>query len=155
MIIRGPLAVVLLLLLFMSLAGNFLVAGFVLARVNQPLAGGDVDRLVALAVRGFPPEIQRAIADTTKVKGPQLRAGLEAVQQSRQRMFEAMRAQPFNQAALDAAFADYRNATAALQKVGQDAVGQALAQSPPDARRKIRPPGPGGQGQSGPRAPAT
>jgi hypothetical protein len=154
MTIRGPFAVVLLLLLFVSLAGNFLVAGFVLARVNQPLATADVERLVALAVRGFPPEIQRAIVDNSRVKGPQLRAGLEAVQQSRQRMFEAMRAQPFNQAALDAAFADYRNATAALQKVGQDAVAQALAQAPAESRRKIRPPGPGSQGQPGPRPPA-
>jgi hypothetical protein len=153
MTLRGPFAVILLLLLFASLAANFLVAGFVMARVNQPLAGADVDRLIALAGRGFPPEIQRAIADTTRVKGPQLRAGLEAVQQSRQRMFEAMRAQPLNQAALDAAFADYRTATAALQKAGQDAVAQALAQSPPDARRKIRPPGT--QGQPPPRPPAT
>ena len=158
MIIRGPFAVLLLLLLFVSLAANFLVAGFVVARTNQPPALGpaDVERLVSLAVRGFPPEIQRTIADTTKAKGPQLRAGLEAVQQSRQRMFDAMRAQPFNQATLDAAFADYRNATAALQKVSQDAVTQALAQAPADVRRKIRPPaaGPGPQGQPQPRLPA-
>jgi hypothetical protein len=139
--IRGPFAVILLLLLFVSLAANFLIVGFVVARTNAPIGTADIDRLVSLSVRGFPPEIQRTIADTSKVKGPQLRAGLDAVQQARQRMFDAMRAQPFNQAALDAAFADYRNSTVALQKTGQDVVGLALAQAPPDVRRRIKPPG--------------
>ncbi len=171
MIIRGPFAVVLLLLLFVSLAANFLVGGFVIARVNAPasFANADVERLVALSVRGFPPEIQRSVADTTKVKGPQIRAGIEAVQQARQKMYEAMRAQPFSQATLDAAFADYRTTTVALQKVGQDLVAQAVAQSPPDVRRQIKPPGGGGPGggrgpgpgpggpplPQGPRLPAT
>jgi hypothetical protein len=141
--IRGPFAVILLLLLFVSLAANFLIAGFVVARTNVPIGNADIDRLVSLSVRGFPPEIQRTIADTSKVKGPQLRAGLDAVQQARQRMFDAMRAQPFNQTALDAAFADYRSSTAALQKTGQDVVGVALAQAPPDVRRRIKPPGNG------------
>jgi hypothetical protein len=148
--IRGPFAVVLLLLLFASLAANFLIAGFVVARINGPTGHADIDRLVSLSVRGFPPEIQRTIADSTKVKGPQLRAGLDAVQQARQKMFEAMRAQPYNQGALDAAFADYRNSSAALQKAGQDVVGQALALAPPDVRRKIKPPG---SGANAPRPP--
>jgi hypothetical protein len=152
MIIRGPFAALLLLLLFASLSVNFLIGGFVIARANAPLATADAERLVALAVRGFPPEIQRTIADTTKAKGPQIRASLEALLQSRQRMFDAMRAQPFNQAALEAAFADYRNTTVALQKVGQDMVGQALSQMPPDVRRRIKPPG-GGGGANAPNPP--
>jgi hypothetical protein len=151
--IRGPFAAVLLVLLFVSLAANFLVAGFVVARVNAG-AGNDVERLVATAVRGFPPEIQRLIADTTRNKRPQLRAGLEAVQESRQKMFEAMRAQPFNQASLDTAFAEYRAATVALQKVGQDVVSQAVAQAAPDVRRRIKPPGASAQ-PAGPRLPST
>jgi hypothetical protein len=141
--IRGPFAIVLLLLLFASLSLNFLIGGFVVARANAPIAAADVERMVSLAVRGFPPEIQRTIADTTKAKGPQIRASLEAVQQSRQKMYDAMRAQPFNQVTLDAAFAEYRSTTVALQKVGQDMVGQALAQVPPDVRRRIKPPGSG------------
>ena len=78
MTLRGPFAVVLLLLLFASLAANFLVAGFVVARVNAPApaATADVDRVVAAAVRGFPQESQRAIADTTKANRPQIRTRL-------------------------------------------------------------------------------
>jgi uncharacterized membrane protein len=147
--IRGPFAVVLLLLLFVSLAGNFLVAGFVAARVNvpRPPAVADVDRVLANAVRGFPTELQRAIADAGRTSRPQLRTRLDAVQKARQEMFDAMRAQPFDPAALDAAFTDYRSSTAALQKVGEDLVAKAIANVPPDVRRKIKPPG---QNPSGP-----
>jgi len=147
MTLRGPFAAVLLLLLFVSLAANFLVAGFVVARLNAPSqnATADVDRVVANAVRGFPQEIQRAIADTTKANRPQLRTRLDAVQKARQDLFEAMRAQPFNQPRLESAFADYRVAVAALQQAGEDVMTQAIAQAPPDVRRKIKPPPPGPQ----------
>ena len=149
MTLRGPFAVVLLMLLFVSLAANFLVAGFVVARVNAPAAGAnaDVDRVVAAAVRGFPQEIQRAIADSTKANRPQIRTRLEAVQRARQDLFEAMRAQPFNQPSLEKAFADYRTSVAALQKAGEDVMTQAIAQAPPDVRRKIKPPPPMPQAQ--------
>ena len=143
MTLRGPFAVVLLLLLFVSLAANFLVAGFVVARVNAPAGAAgttDVDRVVAAAVRGFPQEIQRTIADTTKANRPQLRNRLEAVQTARQNLYDAMRAQPFNRAALENAFDVYRASVAALQKVGEDVMTQAIAQAPPDVRRKIKPP---------------
>ena len=144
MTIRGPFAVILLLVLFASLAANFTVAGFVAARVhpNAALPAADIERLVALAARGFPPEIQRAIADTTKANRPQLRDRLQAVQTAKQQMFAAMTAQPFSQPVLDAAFTTYRDATAALQKAGQDVVEQAVAQATPDVRRKIKTPAP-------------
>jgi uncharacterized membrane protein len=140
--IRGPFAVILLMLLFVSLAANFLVAGFVAARVSGPLPAADIERLVALAARGFPPEIQHAIADATKAARPQLRDRLQAVQQAKQQMFAAMTAQPFSQQTLDTAFTTYRDATAALQKAGQDVVEQAVAEAPPDVRRKIKVPAP-------------
>jgi hypothetical protein len=149
--LRGPFAAFILLLLFVSLAANFLVAGFIVARVNTPAPTADVERVVASAVRAFPPEIQRIIADTSKADRPVLRARLDAVNKARQQMFEAMRAQPFNQTALDAAFADYRASTVALQKAGQDLVARAIAQAPPDVRRKIKPP----QGPQPARLPAT
>jgi uncharacterized membrane protein len=146
--IRGPFAVFLLLLLFVSLAANFMVAGFVAAgRLNAPrpaaaTAAVDVDRVLANAVSGFPTELQRAIAEAGKANRPQLRARLDAVQKARQEMFDAMRAQPFDPVALDAAFADYRMSTAALQKVGEDLVAKALVTVPPTVRSKIKPPQP-------------
>jgi hypothetical protein len=56
------------------------------------------------------------------------------------RMFEAMRADPFDPATLDAAFADLRMTTTELQQAGQQIVADAVAEAPPDVRARIRPP---------------
>jgi hypothetical protein len=55
-------------------------------------------------------------------------------------MFEAMRADPFDAAALDAAYANLRDKTAALQEAGQQIVAEAVAGAPADVRARIRPP---------------
>jgi hypothetical protein len=168
MTIRGRFAAAILVLLFASLAGNFLAFGFIVARANAPapaaatalVANADVDRVVAAASRGFPPEIQRVIADASKTDRVLLRLRLEAVNKARQGLFEAMRAQTFNQGALDAAFADYRAASVALQKAGQDLLVRAIAQAPADVRRRIKSPptgatpGPGAQTQSAAQKPS-
>ncbi len=140
MIIRGPYAAVVLLLLFVSLAANLMIAGFVAARVNGPRPQSDIDRLVALGVRSFPPEIQRAVAEQTRQKRADLRARLMDVEAARRTMYDAMRAQPFDQTALEAAFADVRTKTDALQEASQSLVAGAIAQASPETRRRIKPP---------------
>jgi hypothetical protein len=83
-----------------------------------------------------------------------MRARLDDVQNARRRMFEAMRADPFNPQELQAANAELRSATDALQQAGQQIVLEAVADAPPDVRRKIRPPrgpGPGQDPGPGPR----
>ncbi len=143
MTIRGPFAVTLIVLLFVSLAANLVVAGFTVARFRGPPTGaGEIDRIVALGIRAFPPEIQGDIRDQVRAHRGEFRAGLVAVQASRQRMFEAMRADPFDRAALDQAFADVRTTTNDVQTIGQTIVADAIAQAPPDVRARIRPRGP-------------
>ena len=141
MTIRGPFAVTLLALLFVSLATNLLIAGFAIGRVVGPRPGADIERIVALATRDFPPEIRRAVVERARAGRAQFHAQFEDVEAARQRMFEAMRAEPFDQAALEAAFADLRQKTGALQRAGQDLVAGALVDQPPDVRRHIRPRG--------------
>lgn len=139
MTIRGPFAVTLLVLLFVSLAANLLVAGFVVARfAGHPPGPGEIDRIVALGVRVFPPEIQGDIMDQVRAHRDALRARVQAVQAARRQMFAAMRAQPFDRAALDAAFANVRSATADVQTVGQNIVADAIANAPPNVRAQIR-----------------
>ncbi|MEJ0012081.1 MAG: periplasmic heavy metal sensor [Bauldia sp.] len=142
MIIRGPLAVVLLLALLVSIAVNLTIAGFAFAHFAGPRPGGEVERIVAIGIRAFPPEIQKAIADGSKAKRDEMKAKLDAVQDARRRMFDAMRADPFDPAALDAAYADLRARTTDLQLVGQGVVADALAHAPADVRARIRPPPP-------------
>ncbi len=140
MTVRGPLAVVLMVALLVSVAVNLTIAGFIFARVAGPRPGGEVERIVAIGIRAFPPEIQKAIADGSKAKRDEMKARLDAVQDARRKMFDAMRANPFDPAALDAAYTELRARTADLQEVGQDIVADALAHAPADVRARIKPP---------------
>jgi hypothetical protein len=143
--LRGPLLIVLGVVFFLSLAANLLIAGFAAARfTGGPRQGGEIERIVAMGVRAFPPEIRQTIETSTRAKREEMRARLDDVQNARRRMFEAMRADPFNPQELEAANAELRGATDALQQAGQQIVLEAVADAPPDVRRKIRPPrGPG------------
>jgi uncharacterized membrane protein len=139
--IRGPLAIVFAAVLLLSVATNLVIAGFVVARLNgPPPPGDDIERIVAIGIRAFPPEIQKAISQGARAKGDELRTRVNAVQDARRRMFEAMRADPFDQAALEAAYADLRAKTNDLQQVGQEITLDAVAQAPADIRQRIRPP---------------
>ena len=140
MTIRGPFAIGLIVVVFLSLAANLLVAGFIVARIADPRPGGDIERIVAIGIRAFPPEIRDAIAAAAEAKRDEMRARLDDVQNARQRMFDAMRAEPFDRAALEAAYADLRARTNELQQAGQEIMLDAVANAPPDVRARIRPP---------------
>ena len=140
MTIGRPWAIAILVLLFLSVAGNLLIAGFAAARFGGPRPGSPIERIVAIGIRAFPPPIQDGIEQGARAQRDAVRARLDAVQEARMRMFEAMRADPFDAAALDAAFANLRQETAELQQVGQGIVGDAVAAAPADVRGRIRPP---------------
>ena len=53
-------------------------------------------------------------------------------------MFRAMRADPFDKAALDRTYLKLRMATDDLQRAGQEIVAEVLAETPPGERHKIR-----------------
>jgi uncharacterized membrane protein len=139
MTIRGPFAVTLLVALFVSLAVNLMIAGFIVTRFGGPPGGGDIERIVALGIRAFPPEIQGDIRVHVRSDRGMLHERIQAVQAARQQMFQAMRADPFDRAALDQDFANVREKTNDIQAIGQDIVASAIAQAPPDVRARIRP----------------
>jgi uncharacterized membrane protein len=138
--IRGPLAIVLLVALVVSVAVNLSIAGFAFARFTGPRPGGEIERIVAIGIRAFPPEIQKSIADASNARRDEMKAKLDAVQDARRAMFAAMRADPFDPAALNTAYADLRAKTADLQQIGQQIVADAVEHAPPDIRARIRPP---------------
>lgn len=137
---RGPLLIVLGAVLLLSLAGNLVVAGFTFSRIAGPRPGGDIERIVAIGIRAFPPEIQQAISEGARAKREEMRARLDDVRNARQRMFEVMRADPFDPAALETAYADLREKTNVLQQAGQQIVLDAVAKATPEVRSRIRPP---------------
>lgn len=139
MTIRGPFAIALLVVLGLSLAANLVVLGFAASRVGSIRMGG-LDRVVALGLRGYPQEIRRAIAADALVEREAFAKAIGDFSAARMRAFEAMRAEPFDPAALAAAFAEMREKTAVLQQLGHGAIGKAIAAAPPDEREKIKPP---------------
>lgn len=141
MTIGRPWAIAILILLFLSVASNLVIAGFALSRFGpKPPRDNLIERIVAIGIRAFPPPLQDTIQESVRAERDQLRARLDAVQAARMQMFEAMRADPFDPAALDAAFADFRARTGDLQQAGQAIVGTAVAGAPADVRANIRPP---------------
>lgn len=141
MTIGKPWVIALFAVLFLSVAANLVIAGFAAARFSGgPRPGGSIERIVAIGIRAFPPPIQMGIKARADAQRDAMRGYIDAVQDARMRMFEAMRADPFDQAALDAAFVDLRAKTTELQRVGQQIVAEAVAEAPADVRAKIRPP---------------
>ncbi len=140
MTISRPWAITLFAVLFVSLAINFVIAGFATARFQGPPRGGPnfIERIVAIGIRAFPPPIQSGIRERADAERDRLRTLVEAVQDSRMRMLEAMRAEPFDPQALDAAFADLRARVNELQAAGQSIVGAAVAEAPANVRVNIR-----------------
>jgi uncharacterized membrane protein len=139
--IRGPLAIILGIVLLASLATNLLIAGFVGARLfGPPRPGGEIERIVAIGVQAFPPEIRDVIEQDARAQRDQMKSLFDAARDARRKMFEAMRADPFDPAALDAAYADVRAKTNALQEAGQKIVLDAIAKAPADVRQHIGPP---------------
>jgi hypothetical protein len=156
--IRGPLAAVLLVALLVSVGVNLTIAGFAFGRFAGPRGGGggpgEIDRLVMFGIRAFPDEIQKSIMDGAKTRDAEIRAKFDAVQAARRHMLETMRANPFDPAALDQAYADMRARTGELQQIGQQIMLDAVEHAPADVRAKIRTPPPRGPGPGGPGAPA-
>jgi uncharacterized membrane protein len=140
MTIRGPFALVIVGVLGLSLAANFLVLGFAAARYHGFDEGAAIERIVSLGTRAFPRELRHQIGDELGRHHGELRGALADVQSARRHMFQVMTADPFDRTALDAAFADVRAKTDILQKLGQDLVGDVVAAATPEERAEIRPP---------------
>jgi uncharacterized membrane protein len=138
--VRGPLAWILAVVLLLSLAINVLIAGFVLGRLHGPPPGDDFQHIVGMLVRPYPPEIQRAIMDDALAHRDELRRKFDAMRDARREAFDAMRADPFDQAKLDAAYADVRAAADAMQQAIQRIETTAVADAPADVRHQIKPP---------------
>lgn len=134
-------AIALFAILVVSLGLNLTVAGFMASRVmgggpRPPPIGG----IVAIGIRSFPPEIQKVIREKSEERRAEIGERLEGVRAARQKMFEVLRADPFDPAALDSAFTELRNRTTELQLIGQEMVAEAVADAPADVRAEIRPP---------------
>ncbi len=153
MTIRKRWAILLFTALVVSIGLNLAIAGFTAARIwgdpRPPPIGG----IVAIGIRSFPPEIQQVIRAKSEERRPEIRTRLDAVDAAREQMFEALRADPFDEAILSAAFAALRDRTVELQMIGQEMVAEAVADAPAAVRAEIKPPKRGGRRDGSSRPP--
>ncbi len=126
-------------MLALSLAANFLVIGFAAARIADVRGTGPIERIIALGMRPYPPEIRRAILAEALSERVGLRAALTDFRTARQKLFATMKADPFDRVALNAAFADVRAKTDALEEIGQTVLTAAITSATPAARAAIKP----------------
>lgn len=133
-------------LLLASLAVNLILATWFV--LHQPWRHGadrhgmhhaPVPQLIDL--RGFRhvlPEQRRDVVDAVfATRRAALRERLRALFEARRDVREAMRAEPFDRAALDAAFGNLRRAEGEAAQQAQDTLGDVLQQLTPEERRQF------------------
>jgi uncharacterized membrane protein len=139
MTLRGGWAIGVLVALAVSLAVNFTLGGFVSARMflpHPPPRSGGFSTFMTAADRAFPEEMREALRDDL-FNNPSVKTHFEALRADRKKMFEVMRAEPFDPAALKTVLDDIQVNTSALQQAGHVALERIVAETPPEVRAEI------------------
>ena len=139
MTLGRPLAIVLGVVLALSLAANFFIIGFGAARIADFRGSGAIERIIALGMRPYPPEIRRAILAEALSERTGLRAALADFRVGPPETLRHDEAEPLDRAALAAAFAEMRTKATALAGIGQNVLTEAIAGASPAARARIKP----------------
>lgn len=139
MIVQGRTAAALLVVLGLSLVVNFAGVGFFLTAFGRPDGGQtlSISNALVLANRRFPAEIRSALHDAFAAEPERVRGAFRALKEARRATYEAMKAEPFDKARLDAAFALERQRTQELQEIGHAALAVAIAGATPEERARI------------------
>lgn len=137
MTIRGKWAASLVVVLVLSLALNLFVAGFAASRWHGPGRSGAIEHMIGAFVTRMPRELRHLVRDELHDVKPELRREFGDLMQARQRMFSLMRAEPLDDAALEAAMSDVRRELNDVQAVGQQAVLAAIKRADPAVRAEI------------------
>ena len=138
MTLRGGWAIGVLVALAVSLAVNFTLGGFVSAWMflPHPPPRGGFSTFMTAADRAFPGEMREALRDDL-FNNPSVKSHFEALRADRKKMFEVMRAEPFDPEALKSVLDEIQANTTALQQAGHAALERIVAETPPDVRARI------------------
>ena len=141
MTLNGRWSVALIVALGLSLALNFAWLGFSVSRsFRHKPPEISAERLVSIGARSLPPELRAEVATALRAERDDLRAAMRAVGEARRQVFEAMRAEPFDRTALQAAFSTLRQKRDALSSIGEAAIATGLAAASPETRAAIATP---------------
>lgn len=124
--------------LALSLCANLFFIGF----YAMPWKHGPYDRIDRLsaiaAVSQAPPELEELMRAELEKARPEIREAFRAMRDSRRAAREAMRAEPFDAAALDRAYVDMRARSDAFQALVHATAARAIAQAPAEARAGVQ-----------------
>ncbi|MBZ0218523.1 MAG: periplasmic heavy metal sensor [Fimbriimonadaceae bacterium] len=141
MTIRGKWSVALLAVLVLSLTFNLFVAGFAFSRFQQFKHGHrpGIERMFGAYMTRFPPEIRHGLRAEMETRRPELLREMTALHEARANMLELMRADPLDNAALEAAMSDVGDRARRIREIGQGAVRQVIENTAPEVRAQIDP----------------
>jgi uncharacterized membrane protein len=128
--------VILAVCLLVSVSLNLFAAGAFVALRSLERSFG-----LGALMQTYPASVRREVRQKLVADRATMRAVIADLRDARQRMFEAMRADPLDRDALARAMADVRAKTTALQAYFQSALAASLEDTPAAERKKIEPPG--------------
>jgi uncharacterized membrane protein len=128
--------VILAVCLLVSVSLNLFAAGAFVALRSLERSFG-----LGALMQTYPPSVRSEVRRKVLADRAAMRAVIGDLREARQRMFEAMRAEPLDPDALARAMADVRAKTTALQAFFQSALAASLEKAPASERKKIEPPG--------------
>jgi uncharacterized membrane protein len=105
-----------LVLLGLSLAGNFFLLGY--AAHGRPDGAGRV--LMTEIARAYPPEVRKEFRSIRRANRPRTMAALHELRMARAKLAAAQQASPFDEAAVKDAMTAVRTATTNLQATMQE-----------------------------------
>lgn len=124
--------------LAVSVSLNLLVAGFAAGGMLRGERQGRGDAItLRYVMREGGPEARALARDVIAARGPEYRALRDEVGEARQRVGDAVTADPFDRATLDAALADLRAKEARIIALRHQAFADVAGGLSPDARRSL------------------
>lgn len=142
MTLDGRKTKIILAVLAVSLVANIFAVSFVAGRWSV-----ENRRPAAAMGVAYPPAIRDGIRDALETRRDEMAAAVGRLREARATMRRAAVAAEFDEAALIAAMADVREATAAVQEISHSAIAEAVGKASAEERAAIRRPRGGPRGE--------
>ncbi|MEP3276909.1 MAG: periplasmic heavy metal sensor [Stappiaceae bacterium] len=138
MTIRGKTAWTIVILLFISLAINSFVGGYILSR--ERLYRPFEERANFGVMRGLPKEIRNDIRKSFRDHRVELRANRRALHEARTELYAILRAETFDRSAYDATAGEIRKLLGEMAVVAEKIIGDTVETIPFSVRSEIKVP---------------
>lgn len=112
----------------------FLLAGMAAGRMHGPMGGPEGKGGMVMAT--VPPELKTLIREKLKARGPEFREEKEKMRELRLHVADALAAEPFDPAKLDAALAELEQSAGKLLHHAQEGLAQIAADLTPQQRKQ-------------------